>query len=268
MQSNLNYRGTMSKFVKGQQAHNKTSAEVEKQIIELGLTDLSEVAITNLVPVSRSVVRRVLKSNDLGRKHISASHSVNHDYFSSVTTEAQAYWLGFLAADGCVTGKNANVVSLLLSNKDLAHVELFKSTVSSTHTISSNSRDCSGIKFHSDKMAKDLAKYNIVKRKTYTYEWPTNLSSTLARHFIRGVFDGDGSISGNFFLCGTESLLLTIRALFAESCATNPNISVFKRQGTFGLAYSGRLQLQRLRDYLYSDATVFLKRKKDKFDLF
>lgn len=30
-------------------------------------------------------------------------YAVNQDYFATIDTEEKAYWLGFIAADGCVS---------------------------------------------------------------------------------------------------------------------------------------------------------------------
>lgn len=43
-------------------------------------------------------------------------------------------------------------------------------------------------------MANDLAKYNIVPNKTYTYE-PVALDPELMSHYFRGYFDGDGCLT-------------------------------------------------------------------------
>jgi len=49
---------------------------------------------------------------------------VNHDYFSSITTEEQAYWLGFIATDGCIMPDG--LLSLSLNVQDREHLIQFR----------------------------------------------------------------------------------------------------------------------------------------------
>lgn len=57
---------------------------------------------------------------------------VNSQYFSSIDTEAKAYWLGFIYADGYVTG---DVFGIKLSLKDISHLEKLKKAIESHHKI-------------------------------------------------------------------------------------------------------------------------------------
>ena len=50
------------------------------------------------------------------------------------------------------------------------------------------------IRFISEKMFNDLSKYGIIPRKTSKEYIPENISNEMIHHFIRGCFDGDGSV--------------------------------------------------------------------------
>jgi hypothetical protein len=133
---------------------------------------------------------------------------VNHDYFEAVDCEEKAYWLGVLAADGCVCrrdkdGTRSPTISLDLATRDREHVEWFRRCVGSTHTVYvrnpkktkwGNSTGTASIQFRSKKMADDLAKLGIVPRKSLTAE-PWDGPPELMRHYWRGVVDGDGCLS-------------------------------------------------------------------------
>ena len=52
-----------------------------------------------------------LKRWKVSTRNLRDSHlvySVNDDYFSEIDTEEKAYWLGFIYADGYVTGSKLN----------------------------------------------------------------------------------------------------------------------------------------------------------------
>ena len=53
-------------------------------------------------------------------------------YFSAVDSEPKAYWLGFLAADGCVS---RTVVRISLKSADRGHLEKFAAAVGYTGPI-------------------------------------------------------------------------------------------------------------------------------------
>ena len=56
--------------------------------------------------------------------------STRQDCFNKIETEKQAYWLGFLYADGCVSYQNwNNQIELSLQERDLHHLEKFRSFI-------------------------------------------------------------------------------------------------------------------------------------------
>ena len=47
------------------------------------------------------------------------------------------------------------------------------------------------------KMCNDLFNLGIVSNKSLTLQFPKNIPNSLIKHYLRGYFDGDGSISTN-----------------------------------------------------------------------
>ena len=47
-------------------------------------------------------------------------YNKNHDFFT-VPNKLNSYWAGFIAADGCVTGKH--ILAIKLSEKDKEHLQ-------------------------------------------------------------------------------------------------------------------------------------------------
>lgn len=146
-----------------------------------------------------------------GRKR---QHSFNEHFFSVVETEAQAYFLGFLAADGCVR-KQLDGVELTLQEKDVEILTLFKEVLGGTSSdlyykekdIGSNAYR---LMLMSKQMALDLNSWGITPAKSHTMQIQKPIPEHLLRHFLRGLWDGDGSISEKSFS------LLTASALFAD----------------------------------------------------
>lgn len=191
----------------------------------------------------------------------------NESFFESIDTEQKAYWLGFIAADGCVDKKEFR---LHLSERDIKHLNKFKSTIQSTHPIHRTANKSATFIIGNKKIVKDLTALGIVHRKTFTLEYPF-IPQKLNRHFIRGVFDGDGCITN---VKNRQSKRWSIYT--ASEKFKNQLVNIIKQEA--GVApkvyaqYKGhhimvntKAGIQALENYLYNGATTYLKRKREKF---
>lgn len=92
----------------------------------------------------------------------------------------------------------------------------------------------------------------------------------LFNHFVRGFFDGDGTITSVrnedfvFSIAGLNvKLLESIRDKIVEVLGISKR-EIFKGN-CYNLIWTGNKQLLILREWLYKDASIFLPRKKEKF---
>jgi len=94
-------------------------------------------------------------------------------------------------------------------------------------------------------------------------------------HFIRGYFDGDGCVRFSLIdnrkefavdIAGTQDFLTALKKHMIYSLNLS-NVQIRKDKGVFRLAWGGNLQVRRIKEYLYQDSTIYLERKKEKFDL-
>jgi hypothetical protein len=120
-------------------------------------------------------------------------HTLNERYFDTLGP-AQAYWLGYLAADGCVSVRSRNgtyAFVLGLSSKDYEHLDKFRSALKTTFPVHGPHSGCYQVIITSYDLCLALERYGIVPRKSLTFE-PPKLPEDLERHWARGVVDGDG----------------------------------------------------------------------------
>jgi DNA invertase Pin-like site-specific DNA recombinase len=218
-------------------------------------------------------------------------YSCDHSFFDEIDTEAKAYWLGFIAADGCVTDKN--VLGISLSSRDHDHLFRFRADIRADHPVSTymtvtrppGSRkeriaSVSSISISSPQLAKALARHGIVPRKTFVLKWPENLPPELVRHFLRGYSDGDGCFHVsrssyvrkrdgkraahlNWSIIGTEAFCSGARRYLGEAIGLQ-EVGLHPHSespGIVTLPYGGNRQVSRIYHLLYDDATVFLPRK-------
>lgn len=131
--------------------------------------------------------------------HHKHQDNLNRHYFDLIDTEFKAYFLGLLAADGHICDSNQNCfMAIELQKPDHVVLEILARELNHNLEVKSLSRtgkkDSGRIKVYS----RDLVYSLIDKGMTFNTENHgaySALSSSLHRHFIRGVVDGDGHIS-------------------------------------------------------------------------
>jgi hypothetical protein len=212
-------------------------------------------------------------------------YNVNDNYFNTIDCEDKAYWLGFLMADGWINQRpGQDRLVLDIGNKDKKHLYLYKQALSFEGPIKDfviKSGQFEGythsmVSITSQQLVNDLSKYGCVPKKSLVLTFP-KLSKNLIPHFIRGYFDGDGSVfisqekhwrNGtikpviHYRFVGTKEFLIEID----KQINLNGRITQPKGE-SYELAYKRNKKLKSFYDYLYENATVFLKRKHNIFSL-
>ena len=228
--------------------------------------------ISEIMDCDVSNVRAHLKRMNVPRRTLDIAgvkYPMNRNYFSKINTEAKAYILGLLYADG-YNQEDRNCVSLRLHDKDFDIMEKIKEEMEITKPIKSfNSKHrMLAIELTSKKISKDLAKVGMTKAKTFIVRFPyDHLDKSLYRHFIRGYFDGDGCANNTnpkFPQCqftGNLDFMSDLRDVLIND---NSNLNFVKihphfKSGT--LRYGGRGNCIKMMNYLYKDATIYFDRK-------
>lgn len=252
---------------------------IQKEILEKYINkgfNYSEIA--NELSVSKNTVMRYSKK--YGMKTLTGSqgartHKFNELYFENIDSEEKAYWLGFISADGCVyENSGSSRLQINLKGQDSCHLELFQQSIKSDYKISVKNIKTSTVaqlKINSKVMCDSLSRYGIVPRKSLIVKMP-KLDNSLYRHFIRGYFDGDGCITeserGNRYtqkvcIVGGSEMLNSIK----DITGINFGLYKLKRESEiYSLECSSSEAVTDFYIYLYTNATVFLNRKYEKFN--
>jgi hypothetical protein len=219
--------------------------------------------------------------NFRGKSERQRTYTVNDSIFEKIDTHEKAYWLGFLAGDGCNTGRN---ISISLKREDKEHLQKFGNFMGSNAPIYDTIKiDKEGKMFPGNritiacqKIANDLAKLGIVQRKTFCYEFPKFLDEQFYSSFILGLIDSDGcfnysksgkdTISLNINFIGTNDCVSHVAKILEKYCNLN-TVTIVKRkenESNYIFQIGGNLQLTRIVKYLYSQSPTCLNRKKIK----
>ena len=240
---------------------------------------------------SKDIVKRVLKENNIEIRPY-ALHRANNGnrekvkdktFFSKERENSNMAWLlGFLASDGTVSSKN-NGIKIGLSSKDEEILYKIKDLLSLTnsnvtHYVTNKGFDVSELFWTCQQHKKDLARYGIIPRKTFNLKPPYELNEKFYIDYIRGYFDGDGSITmtdkqylglGFKIVSATPEILNFIGDVFQQQYdIKKPKIYSSTRQRTnplYSLEYSTNPTIK-IYQYLYHDDTIYLKRKKDRYE--
>ena len=203
------------------------------------------------------------------------------DAFESIDTPAKAYWLGFLYADGSID-KDIEILRINLSTKDEAQLLKVKYFLKATNTqIKHNDKKekdkvypISYFSISDKKLCQDLVKKGCIPNKTYKLLFPSSdiVPTNLLHHFIRGFFDGDGSIyidEKRNRLClnftGTVEMLNGIKQFLHKE-----NLQLENKDKFAVLHINGNKQVINILNLLYKDSfkEIELDRKKEKFHKF
>lgn len=202
-----------------------------------------------------------------------SKYKCNRNAFKSIETEAEAYWLGFLLADGC----NVDNKMIRIDIKDVGHLEGLSKLIYPDGDKPIAVRDLGfGAVYYFSCTVNDvignLNNHGIVPRKSKIAKLP-NIDEKLIRHFIRGVFDGDGcltySLDGNyrrytFSIVGSEDLMLSIKKFIDTDLEIN--LSHGKHKTIYEIKKRGNISILTILGWLYFESTVFLERKHKKYE--
>lgn len=204
---------------------------------------------------------------------------VQEDWFENIDTQLKAYYLGLLMSDGYVNhrelGNKSARICLKLHESDKYLVQEFVNQVQPGASLYKDKASYA-CQVPSNKMASDLHKHGLVPRKTEHGEcFPVHLSEEYMFHFIRGYFDGDGSISLGarnrstiYICCSNLTFLEVMKDYLYSKHAINTSIYTENRNN---LGYKSMFTLhikhrQKFYKKLYKDASIFMIRKKLKYD--
>ena len=222
---------------------------------------------------------------------------IRQNFFSKIETELQAYLLGFFASDGSIDEKR-KTFRIHLSRKDEELVLLYKNIISPDcrtfiikehSTIGRNGKaikagESIGIDINSSRICNDLVNLGFGYKKTYSNLHIPKIDENLIRHFIRGYFDGDGTITGCYSkpdlkwhkkervrlvasICSKTRTILDDISIFLKLNDIKSSICFGKRDEMWILSVP-KSQLKKLFNLFYKDSYFYLNRKYLKFNYY
>jgi len=280
----------------------KTPFYIIKEMVDLYQSGNSSKTIAILFDSSPALVCKLLKNFGVKlrpSRENKRKFPINFDYMKNITTEEQAYFLGFMYADGNV---HKGKISFKITVKDIDQeildkiAKLFYKDDYSIYVDSVILKDGTLAYYKTldvscKEMCADLIRHGCTPNKTFTVKYPEWMPDYLVRHFIRGCFDGDGCIkqyNGKQYIksfknindyndgrviadyTGCVYLLNGMIQVIKDKCDIK-NINLINRVGkpkdfeikSFRICKS--IYVERFFDFIYKDATIYLDRKYNKY---
>lgn len=250
-----------------------------------------DISINNIainLNISNRAVRRVLKEEGINTK-LKNRYILDENYFDYIDTEAKAYILGFIYADGFVGDEKFN--NIVISVNDLEILEFIAKEFKFTGNIRKtkkggfeNSKSGYSLNFSSKIMASRLREIGLYPNKSLSIDKLPCIDKKLIRHFIRGYFDGDGSIvlSHNtsyykaaygiikyiyptycFMILGTKEFL---EEIIKEAEFNYAKIYDTKSDKIKCIRINAKKDFDNIFKYLYDNSTIKLERKYNKWN--
>lgn len=256
----------------------------EIDFVKNNYMEMSTLDIAKILNRTKNAVQ--IKARRLGLKKY--PYTCNYNYFDDISTEEQAYWLGFLFADGWISKNklsNAGVVGVELQYSDINHLKKFNKSISGNYNITDRWRRCTlgkninynkkhlcTLRIFSLTMYNSLEKLGFTNENSYKCKIP-QLKENLIKHFIRGFFDGDGCIcyTNKTFKVFLDSAsidfindFLNFLKIYNINYCLSSTINEFNTQ-IYRIEIYKKIDKVKFLDLLYKDSNIYLDRKYKKY---
>lgn len=275
-------RHTLTKYVKFSLDWNNIDLITEEEYIFLEdnekealrlykESDLTILEIVEKTGLSKNTICRLVERCDYSKRGPHRIYNINETVFDKIETEEQAYWLGFITADGYVN-EERNFLNIKLQTSDYNHLIKFAKFINAPESLIKEDRGGSGqivksITINSKHLITSLVKLGIRQRKSGKEKPITTLSIKLTIHYIRGLIDGDGNLTDGkrhkIGLVGSLDIINFVKDFINDHIhKINPNYKYIYPKGIiYDFTICSSDVVISVYKALYENASIYLDRK-------
>lgn len=200
-------------------------------------------------------------------------YNVNVHYFDNIDTEHKAYWVGYIFADAHIS--KSKYLMFGCSIQDIDILQKVQIDLSSNYPIGRNKDGNPILNICSKHIGQTLLNMGFTHNKSYEVDFAkivTHIPKDLLHHFVRGMFDGDGSIryydynyaKGYQYHFGYTGLK-EVCEFVADFLKLKTKIIKERDTNTYTLKTANAPMIKYIYNILYKGATIYCKRKYDIF---
>lgn len=209
---------------------------------------------------------------------VSYRQKIHDPNFLSEENELKYYMLGLIFADGSLSKQDGKNERLTLGLTDELLIKKLKPYVCPDRKLyikvsdNPNHNDFYSLVNTNEEVLEELKRSGMTNNKAKTITIP-DIPTDMMHHFVRGFFDGDGSVYYNKVKSYTykHCQITTASKKFTEQLndvLREVGIDSYKGRDSRNTAYHVKVYskeaIQKLSDYMYEDSTFHMIRKKDK----
>lgn len=245
----------------------------KEQIIQMySLENMSANKIAKKFQCDPTTIIRQLKrwNVPIHQKRCNSIYDLDCNFFDNIDSEEKAYILGLLLSDGHIA-KN-NTIMLTLKDKDV--IEKYRKAIKSNAPIKIDKYGNYQLNIRCKTMAQQLRKIGLNNRKSYELDFNkilSYISKSLENHFVRGLFDGDGSIKiyyysylknpqYHFGYTGLKNVVDYVKDYLDIHTKTVKESNI-----TYTCVSSCKDTIKHIYQVLYNNATIYMDRKYETF---
>lgn len=262
--------------------------EQKEKIVNLYVEEkLSTPKIGKIMGCNYNKICRILDEYGIERTNNGLrKYHLNETYFDSIDTPNKAYLLGLLGADGCnFPPKGTVFIALQETDRELLekiNIEIGNETplrvVDQSKRKSDKNYSYSNmcvLNMYSKHICTSLEKLGVIRNKSLELKFP-NIDEDLYSHYLRGYFDGDGSVYQHvknehnkkitLTFTSTEQFCKKIKEIVENKLGIYCGIyDASCHNGITKVASLSGASAIKLLDWMYKDADLYLQRKYDRY---
>lgn len=188
-----------------------------------------------------------------------------------------SYVLGLIAADGNITLGHS--FDIALHKNDVELLNDIKKEIKYTGNLRKSKSDNSmRLVVNSKEMVEDLQKLGFTNNKSFTIDLPKDIPDKYIIDFIRGYFDGDGSIGLQHLkskspqlrsrICSGSITILEKFIDFLHEKYDLRKVNIIGVSSIYEFCYSKKDSLKFYKAMYHSDNILYMKRKRKVYDDF
>lgn len=213
-------------------------------------------------------------------------YNINDKYFDDIRNPEVIYTIGFLYADGC--NQNNSQITLSLEERDGYILKQINDNImnekpvkfidlTNKHDFGYDYENQYQLDIYNVRIATVLNILGVVPRKSLVLQFPKWLHPSLYPAFIRGVYDGDGSVYRYYkdgkvrntvvTITSTNNFCKALTDIAAEYIGINSHIYDASCHNGITKVFSicGYDICKKFLDWIYQDNTICLKRKYNRY---
>lgn len=254
--------------------------EIEENFLKENYKKISSKEISKVINKSFQTI--IQKAKRLGLSGTNRIYYVNNKFFDQ-NNEFNNYFFGFWIADGSLKKCKGNYNSIYIGvhTKDNYLLYKFKNLIGGSPIKKHKNREFYNLDINSKYLVNKIIEKGAIPNKSLIINYP-NIEEKYNNHFVRGFFDGDGTIRIKYRkfdekhiyptleigFCGGEIFITKLQEKLEIICGKKTKLrkqsfSNKKKMWTCTISYGGKTA-EKICDWMYENCnnnSLFLKRK-------